>query len=93
MYVRTVSRKNKDGSRVYYFQIVEKYWDSETKQAKTKVVCCLGRADKNGEKRLRQLATSIRKRLSLDELAELDGWQFEDSWEHGAFHAVCREPC
>lgn len=88
MYVRTVSRKNKDGSRVYYFQIVEKYWDSETKQAKTRVVSSLGRADKNGEKRLSQLAASIRKRLSLDELAELDGWQFEDSWEHGAFHAV-----
>jgi len=88
MYIRTVSRKNKDGSRVHYFQIVEKYWDSQKKTPQTRVVCSLGRADEDGEKRLQQLVASIKKRLSFEELAELDGWQFEDSWEHGAFHAV-----
>ena len=88
MYIRTVSRKNKDGSRVYYLQIVEKYWNSEKKAAQTRVVCSLGRAGEDGQKRLRQLVTSIQKRLSLEEFAGLDGWQFEDSWEHGVFHAV-----
>jgi len=88
MYVRTVYRKNKDGSRVHYIQIVEKYWNSRKKTAQTRVVCSLGRAGEDGQKHLRQLVASIRKRLSLEELAGLDGWQFEDSWEHGAFHAV-----
>ena len=90
MYVRTVSRKNKDGSKVHYIQIVEKYWNSEKKAAQTRVVCSLGRAGEDGQKHLRQLVASIRKRLSLEEIASLDGWQFEDSWEHGAFHAVSR---
>ncbi|MBN2587629.1 MAG: hypothetical protein JXR55_10075 [Candidatus Fermentibacteraceae bacterium] len=88
MYVRTVSRTNKDGSRVHYVQIVQKYWDPDKKKARTKVVCSLGRAGVEGDKHLRELVASIRKRLSLEELAGLDGWQFEDSWEHGAFHAV-----
>ena len=76
MYVRTVSRKNKDGSRVHYIQIVEKYWNSEKKTAQTRVVCSLGRAGEDGQKHLRQLVASIRKRLSLEEIAGLDGWQF-----------------
>lgn len=88
MFVRTVSRKNRDGSRVTYLQIVENHWNAEKQRSQTKIVCTLGRIDGSGSKKLRQLAASIRKRLSLEELAGLDGWRFEDSWEHGAFHAV-----
>ena len=90
MYVRTVSRKNKDGSRVHYIQIVEKCWNSEKRAAQTRVVCSLGRVGEDGDKHLRQLVASIRKRLSPEEIAGLDGWRFEDSWEHGAFHAVSK---
>lgn len=88
MYVRTVTRRNKDGSKVQYLQIAEKYWDSENKRACTRIVCSLGRVGVEGEKHLQELLSSIQNRLSLEQMAELQGWQFEDSWEHGAFHAV-----
>jgi len=88
MYIRTTSRKNKDGSKVSYFQLVENYWDKKKQRSQTRVVCSLGRVNEENEDKLKQIATSIRKRLSLEELGELEGWQFEDSWEHGAFHAV-----
>ena len=88
MFLRTVSRKNRDGSKVSYLQIVENHWNQEKQVSRTRIVCTLGRVDGKGSSKLRQLAASIRKRLSLEELAGLDGWRFEDSWEHGAFHAV-----
>gem|GEM_PF-2021023 len=88
MFLRTVSRKNRDGSKVSYLQIVKNHWSQEKQVSQTRIVCTLGRVDGKGSTKLRQLAASIRKRLSLEELAGLDGWQFEDSWEHGAFHAV-----
>jgi len=56
--------------------IVEKYWDPQKKTPQTRVICLLGRADQDGEKRLQQLAVSIKKRLSFEELAALDDWEF-----------------
>ncbi len=88
MYVRTVSRKNKDGSRVHYVQIARKYWDPKRKRPRTEIVCSLGRADTEGVKHLKELLASIQKRLSVEDSADAQGWQFEDSWDYGAFHAV-----
>lgn len=73
MYIRTTSRTNKDGSKVSYFQMVENYWDKKKRRSQTRVVCSLGRVNEENSNRLRQLAASIRKRLSLEELGELEG--------------------
>ena len=88
MFVRTVSRKNTDGSKVSYLQIVENSWNQELHRSQTKIVCTLGRVDGPGGRKLRQLGESIRRQSSIEDLAALEGWEFEDSWEHGAFHAV-----
>ncbi|MFW6120091.1 MAG: transposase, partial [Petrotogales bacterium] len=89
MYLRTTTRKNKDGSAVAYLQIAENEWDQERKRSKVKVLCTLGRADGPAVERLRQLARSIRKNAPLESMAELEeGWTFVDSWEHGPFHVI-----
>ena len=60
MFLRTVSRKNRDGSKVSYLQIVENYWNQEKQVSQTRIVCTLGRVDGKGSSKLRQLAASIR---------------------------------
>jgi len=61
MYIRTVQRKNVDGSSVSYLQIAENVWDSEKRRSKVQILCTLGRADREADERLKQLVRSIRK--------------------------------
>lgn len=89
MYLRKVSRQNTDGSTVTYLQIAENIWDSQKRRSRVQVVCTLGRADDRAVERLRQLVRSIR-RQSPEYTAEVEGWKFQDSWEHGAFYAIGR---
>ena len=90
MYLRKNSRYNRDGSEVTYLQIAENTWDPAKKRSTAKVVCSLGRAgDEKTERRLRQLAASIRRHGSFETIAELEeGWQFVNSWEHGPFYVI-----
>lgn len=88
MYLRTTTRTNRDGSKVSYLQLAENRWNSEKKRSETKVVCTLGRTDGKGADKLKQLVASIRRQASLEELADMEDWEFLDSWEHGAFHAL-----
>lgn len=89
MYLRTSTRKNRDGSTVSYLQIAENVWDPERKRSKARVVCSLGRADGKAQDRLRQLAASIRRHVSFDAIAALEpGWRFVNGWEHGPFHVL-----
>jgi len=88
MYIRTVQRKNVDGSAVTYLQIAENVWDSEKRRSKVQILCTLGRADREADERLKQLVRSIRKNaLETPGLLE-PGWTFQDSWEHGPLHVV-----
>ena len=89
MYLRTSTRKNRDGSTVSYLQLAENVWDPERKRSKARVVCSLGRADGKAQDRLRQLAASIRRHVSFEAIAALEpGWRFVNGWEHGPFHVL-----
>lgn len=90
MYLRKSTRKNRDGSKVTYLQIADNYWDPIKKRSQTKVICSLGRAtDEQTEKRLQQLAASIRRHASFETVAELEGgWKFVNSWEYGPFYVI-----
>lgn len=92
MYLRKSTRKNRDGSKVTYLQIADNFWDPVKKRSQTKVVCSLGRAtDEQTEKRLQQLAASIRRHASFETIAELGGdVRFMGSWEYGPFHVISR---
>ena len=89
MYLRKVSRKNTDGSSITYLQIAENIWDSQKKRSRVRVICTLGRANEHTIDRLRQLVRSIR-RQSPEYTAEVEGWKFQNSWEHGGFHVIGR---
>ncbi|MFQ5886459.1 MAG: IS1634 family transposase [Anaerolineae bacterium] len=90
MYLRTSTRKNRDGSGVTYLQIAENVWNPKKRRSETRLVCTLGRADGKGQERLRQLAASIRRHASFETMAQLEpGWKFLDSWEYGPFYVLC----
>ena len=45
MYLRTISRKNKDGSMVRYLQLAHNHWDPESRQVRASVLYSFGRED------------------------------------------------
>src|ERR1700692_2092374 len=45
MFVRTATRRNKDGTAVRYVQLVENEWDPATKSSRMRVVHSFGRED------------------------------------------------
>ncbi|WP_010532500.1 IS1634 family transposase [Lentibacillus jeotgali] len=67
MYLRRVSRKNKDGSRVAYLQLAHNEWDSKAKYAKAKVIYSFGREDQVDRAALERLANSVIRFLSPEE--------------------------
>jgi hypothetical protein len=67
MYIRRVTRKNKDGSRVSYIQLAHNVWYPKTKYAKAKVIYSFGREDKLDLAVLKRLAQSINRFLTPEE--------------------------
>ena len=59
MYLRTISRRNKDGSVVRYLQLAHNLWDPVTKQAKASVLYSFGREDQIDRDALARLARSL----------------------------------
>ena len=59
MYLRTISRRNKDGSVVRYLQLAQNFWDPVGHQAKAQVVHSFGREDQLDRQALIRLARSI----------------------------------
>lgn len=59
MYLRTIKRRNADGSEVAYYQLAENIWDSARGCAVAKVIYSFGRADELDLDKLRRLARSI----------------------------------
>ena len=45
MYVRTIKRKNKDGSQVEYVQLANNVWNKEKGFAQAQVIYSFGRRD------------------------------------------------
>lgn len=67
MYIRTISRKNKDGSTVTYVQLAHNVWDPQSRCAKAKVLHTFGRTDDLDTNALKRLAKSISRFLSPEE--------------------------
>src|SRR5699024_11878453 len=64
MYIRRVTRKNKDGSKVSYIQLAHNVWDPKAKYAKAKVIYSFGREDELDMAVLERLAQSINRFLT-----------------------------
>jgi hypothetical protein len=67
MYIRRVTRKNKDGSKVSYIQLAHNVWDPKAKYAKAKVIYSFGREDELDMAVLERLAQSINRFLTPEE--------------------------
>lgn len=68
MYIRTVTRKNKDGSVVRYLQLAHNEWDSEAGCAKARVLYNFGREENVDREALKRLVASISRFLSPEEM-------------------------
>ena len=63
MYVRTVRRRNKDGSEVCYVQLAHNVWDPGRQRSITEVIHNFGREAQLDREGLRRLARSITRFL------------------------------
>jgi uncharacterized protein (DUF2336 family) len=64
MYLRTISRRNKDGSEVRYVQLAHNEWDPVRKCSFAKVVHSFGREDQLDRAALARLVRSLSRRWS-----------------------------
>jgi transposase len=67
MYIRTISRKNKDGSAVTYVQLAHNTWDTRSRCAKAQVLHTFGRTDELDTAALKRLAKSISRFLTPED--------------------------
>src|ERR1700688_2639093 len=63
MFVRTATRRNKDGSPVRYVQLVQNEWDPATKSSRMRVVHSFGREDQLDRAAVQRLAGSLGRLL------------------------------
>jgi Transposase DDE domain len=59
MFVRTATRRNKDGTAVRYLQLVHNEWDAASKSAKMRVLHNFGREDQVDKAAIERLAGSL----------------------------------
>ena len=59
MYLRTTSRKNRDGSTITYYQLAHNERHPKTRKPVAKIIHSFGRADKLDANQLVRLCTSI----------------------------------
>ncbi|RPF28214.1 IS1634 family transposase [Georgenia muralis] len=73
MFMRTSSRRNKDGSVVRYLQLAHNEWDPGTKSAKMRVLYNFGRTDQVDRAAIERLIASLTKTLDPDPVAAQGG--------------------
>ena len=66
MYLRTTSRKNKDGSPVDYVQLAHNVWDADKGYAKAEVIYSFGRVDKVDVEAIKRLIKSLSRFLDAN---------------------------
>jgi hypothetical protein len=71
MFVRTATRRNKDGTAVRYLQLVHNEWDPAAKAAKMKVLHNFGREDQLDKAAIERLAGSLCRLLDPGRAAAL----------------------
>jgi hypothetical protein len=67
MYIRTIARKNKDGSEVLYVQLANNYCDKEAGQSRAKVLYNFGREEHLDTAALKRLINCISHYLGPEE--------------------------
>ena len=77
MYIRTIKRKNKDGSVVEYVQLANNIWDKDKGFAKAQVIHSFGRRDQLDVEALKRLVKSMSRFLDPE-----DSLQIEHQDEH-----------
>jgi transposase len=73
MYVRTISRKNKNGSTTTYVQLAHNVRDAQTGQPKADVLYTFGRADSLDVDAIRRLTKSLSRFLTPEEALKIQG--------------------
>ena len=72
MYVRTIKRKNKDGSVVEYVQLANNVWNKEKGFAQAQVIHSFGRSDQLDVKALKRLIKSVSRFLDPEDSAQIE---------------------
>ncbi len=68
MYIRTVIRRNKDGTVATYVQLAHNVWDPTAKRATPQVLYSFGRAESVDKQALQRLARSVGRFLGPEEV-------------------------
>ena len=66
MFVKTSTRRNRDGSKVTYLQLAHSEWDPVAKASRTKVLYSLGRADELDRAAVERLIASLTRLLGVE---------------------------
>jgi hypothetical protein len=66
VFVKTSTRRNRDGSRVTYLQLAHSEWDPAAKSSRTKVLYSLGRADELDRAAIERLIASLTRLLGVE---------------------------
>lgn len=89
MYLRTIRRRNADGSTVEYYQLAENVWDRDKQCAVAKVVYSFGRADQIDLEAMKRLAGSILRVCSSEQaLSAEPGVKLLESWPYGGAYVL-----
>lgn len=67
MYLRTIKRRNKDGSEVSYVQLAHNVWDPAKEQSRAHVIHSFGREDQLDRSALARLVRSITRFLDPEQ--------------------------
>lgn len=89
MYLRTIQRRNADGSAVRYYQLAENVWDPQKRCAVAKVIYSFGRADQVDRDSMQRLARSVLRVFSGEEaLAAEPDVRVLQSWPYGGAYVL-----
>jgi hypothetical protein len=72
MYLRTIKRKNKDGSIVEYVQLANNVWNKEKGFAQAQVIHSFGRSDQLDVDALKRLIKSVSRLLGPEDAIRLE---------------------
>ncbi len=72
MYVRTIKRKNKDGSQVEYVQLANNVWNKDNGFAQAQVIYSFGRRDQLDVDAQKRLVKSLSRFLKPEDVIELE---------------------
>jgi hypothetical protein len=69
VFVRTSTRRNRDGSKVSYLQLAHNEWDPAAKAARTKVLYSFGRADQLDRAAIERLIAALTRVVGTETTA------------------------